>query len=134
MKTILTAAALVVALNGIALADGKVDSSIHRVDQRIDRVGSSTDRADRRIGPVDVVVPHVDRSIDRAAARILAGRIGDLRGGFAPGVEPSFVRFVSAETTASTARAAPAPARRSAWIDGLARARDPLAGRAAIGL
>jgi hypothetical protein len=128
MKTILTAAALVVALNGTALANGKNDHPGSSVDPRIDRA----DRPPaRRIGRVDVVVPQVDRSIDRAAAQILAGRIGDIRGGFAPGVEPSFVRIVSAETTASTARAAPV---RRGWVDGLARARDPLAGRAAIGL
>jgi hypothetical protein len=131
MKTILTAAALVVALNGTALADGKADRPIDRVDPLIDRADRSTGR---RIGRVDVVVPQVDRSIDQAAARILAGRIGDIRGGFAPGVEPSFVRTVSAETTAGIARAAPQPARRGPFIDGLARARDPLAGRAAIGL
>ena len=117
MKTILTAAALVVALNGIALADGKADRS-----------------TDRRIGRVSVVVPQVDRSIDQAAARILAGRIGTIRGGFAPGVEPAFVRMVSSETVAGTTPAAPAPTRRGPWIDGLAKARDPLAGRAAIGL
>ncbi|MDN2582720.1 hypothetical protein [Aquibium sp. ELW1220] len=120
MKTILTAAALVAGLNGTAWANGKVDHPIDQVDHRIDRAASSIDQIDQ-----------VDLSIDKAAARILAGRIGDLRGGFAPGVEPSFVRFVSAETTASTARAAPV---RRGWIDGLARARDPLAGRAAIGL
>ncbi|MFN3548365.1 MAG: hypothetical protein ACK4U0_12820 [Mesorhizobium sp.] len=76
----------------------------------------------------------VDRSIDQAAARIVAGRIGDIRGGFAPGVAPTFVRTVSAETTASTKRVEPVPARRGPWIDGLARARDPLAGRSIVGL
>lgn len=106
MKTIIAAAALIAALNGTAFADGKVDRSID----------------------------HVDRSIDQAAARILADRIGDIRGGFAPGVEPAFVRIVSAETTASTKRVEAAPARRGPWIDGLARARDPLAGRSIIGL
>jgi hypothetical protein len=106
MKTILTAAALVAGLNGTAFADGKIDRSIVQVD----------------------------RSIDQAAARIVAGRIGDIRGGFAPGVEPAFVRTVSAETTASTKRVEAAPARRGPWIDGLARARDPLAGRNIIGL
>jgi len=118
MKTIIAAMALVAGLNGMAMADGKVDRSIVQVDRSI---------------------VQFDRSIDQAAARILAGRIGQIRGGFAPGVEPAFVRTVSAETTASTTRAEALPARRvsrspSPWIDGLARARDPLAGRGAIGL
>lgn len=106
MKTIIAAAAFIAALNGAAFADGKVDRSIDQVD----------------------------RSIDQAAARIVAGRIGDIRGGFAPGVAPTFVRTVSAETTASTKRVEPIPTRRGPWIDGLARARDPLAGRSIVGL
>lgn len=124
MKTFLAAAALVAGLNGIALADVRAEPGGAWAVP-----GRATGLPGRAAGPVDVVVPQVDRSIDRAAARILAGRIGDLRGGFAPGVEPSFVRAVSAETTASTTRAAPAPARHGVWIDGLARASDPLAGR-----
>lgn len=125
MKTILTAAALVVALNGAALADGKVDPSIGQADPSIHRVDPS--------------IGQIDRSIDEAAARILAGRIGGIRGGFAPGHRPAFIRTVSAETTATTTRQDAPPAPRvsgsdAPWIDGLARARDPLAGRAIVGL
>ncbi|WP_187969989.1 hypothetical protein [Aquibium microcysteis] len=122
MKTFLAAAALVAGLNGIALADVRAEPGGAGRGPATRSPGGPT-------GRIDVVVPQVDRSIDRAAARILAGRIGNLRGGFAPGVEPSFVRSVSAETTASTTRAAPAPSRHGVWIDGLARASDPLAGR-----
>ncbi|RST87899.1 hypothetical protein EJC49_03175 [Aquibium carbonis] len=127
MKMIIAAAALVAALNGSALADGKVDRSMDPVEQV-----APLDQADRSID-------QIDRSIDQAAARILAGRIGDIRGGFAPGQKPAFIRTVSAETTASTKRQDPAPVRRVSrsdgpWIDGLARARDPLAGRAIVGL
>lgn len=111
MKTILAAAALFAALNGAAWANSKIDGSIDQID----------------------------RSIDQAAARILAGRIGDIRGGFAPGQKPAFIRTVSAETTAGTKRPIAVPSRRVSgndgpWIDGLARARDPLAGRAIFGL
>lgn len=124
MKTFLAAAALVAGLNGIALADVRAEPG---------GAGAVAGRASGLpggpTGRIEVVVPQVDRSIDRAAARILAGRIGDIRGSFAPGIVPAFVRIVSQETTASTARPAD-----GAWIDGLARASDPLAGRGAVDL
>ena len=59
-----------------------------------------------------------DRSIDEAAARILAGRMGDIRGSFAPDANPLFVSGAE-EHTGSTG-----PARN--WPKGLVRARDPL--------
>ena len=112
MKTIIAAAAFIAVLTGAAFADGKTARLIDR---------------------------SIDRAIDQAAARIVAGRIGDIRGSFAPGQKPAFIRTVSAETTASTKRQDAAPARRATatdgpWIDGLARARDPLAGRVIVGL
>ncbi len=63
----------------------------------------------------------IDRSIDAAAARIVAARIGDLRGGFAPGDEPVFVTGEDPRVTAAL------PARPGVFVDGLALARDPLA-------
>lgn len=122
MKTFLAAAALVAGLNGIALADARAEPGGAGRGPAPGLPGGPT-------GRIVVVVPQVDRSIDRAAARILAGRIGDIRGGFAPGVEPSFVRPVSPETTAGITPSAPVSARLGVWTDGLARARDPLAGR-----
>ncbi len=58
----------------------------------------------------------VDRSIDAAAARIVAERIGEIRGSFAPGHTPDFVGELK-----TVASAAPSG---SFWHDGLARARD----------
>lgn len=58
----------------------------------------------------------VDRSIDAAAARIVAERIGEIRGSFAPGHAPDFVGEVK-----TVASAAPGS---SFWNQGLARARD----------
>jgi hypothetical protein len=63
----------------------------------------------------------IDRSIDAAAAKIVAARIGDIRGGFAPGDEPVFVTVQDPSVTASV------PVRPGVWIDGLALAHDPLA-------
>jgi hypothetical protein len=63
----------------------------------------------------------IDRSIDAAAAKIVAARIGDIRGGFAPGDEPVFVTLPAPQATAAL------PARPGVWVDGLALARDPLA-------
>lgn len=60
-----------------------------------------------------------DRSIDRSAARLLAARIGDLRGTIAPGEATVFVSKDEAEITGSV--------RPGQWVDGLARAHDPLA-------
>ncbi|MVA98787.1 hypothetical protein GN330_16185 [Nitratireductor sp. CAU 1489] len=57
-----------------------------------------------------------DRSIDAAAARIVAERIGEIRGGFAPGDTPDFVGEV--KTVASVAPSD------GSWSDGLARAHD----------
>lgn len=45
-----------------------------------------------------------DRKIDEAAARIVAGKIGGIRGGLAIGQEPVFVPAVSSETTGSIRR------------------------------
>ena len=59
-----------------------------------------------------------DRSIDEAAARILAQKIGDIRGSFAPDAEQVFVP-VAIDHTASVGST-----RR--WPEGLVRARDPL--------
>ena len=58
-----------------------------------------------------------DRSIEAAAARILAAKIGDIRGSFAPGEEPVFVSGRRTGITGSVMA--------SGWPEGLVRARDP---------
>jgi hypothetical protein len=62
-----------------------------------------------------------DRNIDQAAAKIVAGKIGDIRGGFSYDAKPVFV------TTIEAAKADPMsthsiPVRAGQWKDGLAPA------------
>lgn len=70
-----------------------------------------------------------DIRIDEAAARIVAEKIGGLRGGFAPGVEPVFIGPENEPPTGTIRRASSfARGARSAlgdWNRGLARAREP---------
>ncbi|QDZ00495.1 hypothetical protein FQ775_08940 [Nitratireductor mangrovi] len=61
--------------------------------------------------------PNFDRNIDAAAARLLAERIGDIRGTFDIGHEPVFVDL--SRTTGAIGDYG------KGWEDGLARAREP---------
>lgn len=69
-----------------------------------------------------------DRRVDEAAARIVAGRIGDIRGGFGPGQTPDFIEVSDEPVTGAIARA-PTVSRGGAvsarWNGGLVRAREP---------
>ena len=56
-----------------------------------------------------------DRSIDRAAAAIVAEKIGELRGSFEAGEKPRMTPAVDRTSTGSV---------RHGWVDGLAPAAD----------
>lgn len=70
-----------------------------------------------------------DSRIDEAAARIVAGKIGGLRGGFGPGVEPVFVESGSEPPTGAIRRASSVDrgvrSDPGGWNRGLARAHEP---------
>ena len=61
-----------------------------------------------------------DRRIDAAAARIVAAKIGDLRGSFGADEAPVFVMLVDAGTTGSIRYW------RGGWNEGIARAREAM--------
>lgn len=70
--------------------------------------------------------PEYDSSIDRAAAAIVAEKLGDLRGGFAIGEKPRMTSAVDSASTGSLAPGSTPPAVEvHGWVDGLAPAADP---------
>jgi len=85
----------------IALAAALLSATIARADERI------------------------DRRIDEAAGRIVAEKIGDLRGGFSWKQSPAFVRPGPSRTAPPVGSYGNAA---SVWQDGLAPAIDPGAG------
>ena len=70
-----------------------------------------------------------DHRIDEAAARIVAGKIGDIRGGFGPGQEPVIVDVSSEQPTGAIRRTSSVDwgggSASAGWQGGLARAREP---------
>lgn len=70
-----------------------------------------------------------DQRIDEAAARIVAGKIGDIRGGFGPGQEPVIVDVSGEQPTGAIRRASSVVwgggSVSAGWQGGLARAREP---------
>lgn len=61
-----------------------------------------------------------DRRLDRAAAEIVAARIGQLRGGFAPGASPVLSLTQEEAAPAPEPRQAVPELRPGMWRDGLA--------------
>lgn len=65
--------------------------------------------------------PQYDRNLEKAVMRIVAAKMGDIRGGLDYDAAPKLTLPRDIRATASV------PAERDGWVDGLAPARDPSA-------